>query len=250
MRHLLVTARLDSLTADESDSPTMQWAIRDLEQGGGSTLPQLCDTIQEAMNFQGPDMVRPLTSYFASTLNRGVDTGEFKVYDVTDHLDGSPHGSPIWTQPLEITAAALATSLPPQVAACLTLRARDALSFPVEAPDGADEGFQIDRPRQRRTGRQYLGPLNTLATNGNTSTGARPRQEFVDDAVAYAENLQEDLNDEGMAWCVWSRTNESFSVITRAEMDDSFDVIRSRKVSATSRSVRIFAPVPDLALGA
>lgn len=109
----------------------------------------------------------------------------------------------------------------------------------------------MDRPRQRRTGKLYLGPLTWASADHTIGIdGQRIGNTFRTDVLASAESLQDNVEGEGYLWCVWSRSNGAVSAIERVEMDNSYDVIRKRKAAPTARDARTFAPQPDLALGA
>lgn len=196
--------------------------------------------------------VAPLGALIGQQVSRTANACTVNLYDISGKLElgapdengrrkPPPHGSPIFVDPFTMPPADYPNALPNQMAAVVTLRSRTALESPVE--DGAV------RPRQRGTGRIYLGPLNEGAVTNN-NTNPKVAQRLLDDATAAFEEMQQELNAAGWALSVWSRTRGMLSVVTSVEVDNSFDVIRSRKIKATYRQKRVFAPVPDLALGA
>lgn len=217
----------------------------------------LCERVQSFYSIAPSGQTNPLSYYFSAVIDRAIDICQMKVYDITGKLGNrsetlgpEPHGSPILNFPWEVNAAGTQTSLPQQISCAMTLRARNALNYPVEAPDAGDPGFDIDRPRARRTGKLYLGPLSQDAATASAGLPSRPSTTFTNVALAAAEGLQDAVNVFGYGWGVWSRQNAAISIIERVEVDNSFDVIRKRKATTTTRTPRIFAPVPDLALGA
>lgn len=182
-------------------------------------------------------------TYLTPRLSRSVGECSLKMYDITGHLDGSPHGSPIAEGAFTLPAAGSGQALPPQAAVAITLRARNALLEPVE-------GAPNIRPRQRKTGRIYIGPLNLTAVDSDTGVGDQVKNAMRDNLMRACEDLQDALVDGDYAWGVWSRAEQDLIPVTRVEVDNSFDVIRSRKRGATVRDERTFAPAPALVLGA
>lgn len=197
-----------------------------------------------------PPATQPISHFLSTAISRQANVCELQAYDITNHLDGSPHGSPIAVGNFGIGPAGVDANLAPQVAAVLTLRGRNAWNYPVEAPDAGDDDSQVDRPRQRRTGRLYLGPFNTGAAGTNSQKPAHIDGAFRVTAVHSAEALQDTVNALGYGWAVWSRKNEATSIIERVEIDSSWDTMRSRKARPEVRETLTFVPTPPLALGA
>lgn len=202
-----------------------------------------------------------IAAYTANTVSRAAGACLIRYYDITGKLQGvanakgnivpPPHGSPLTVGAFTLGAAGGATSLPSEVSVVMTLRGRDALERPVETSDGSDAGTLIDRPRQRSTGRLYLGPLTTaaLAAQG-ADNQVRPQVAMMTTMRQAAEKLQDDLNALGFIWCVWSRTEGELKGIVQVETDDAFDTQRRRGAQPAARTATAFIPVPDLALGA
>lgn len=196
---------------------------------------------------------RPLGAYLGSSVSRAANACTIKVYDITGKLlavedeetgrmKPPPHGSPRHVGYFTMPAVADAQNVPSQIASALTLRGRTALAQLVE--DGQE------RPRQQHSGRVFIGPFNEAAVEYAANGVCRPHPEFRNDAVYAAEGLQERLNFFDRALAVWSRKRGDLTVVTSVEMDDSFDVIRSRKATPTLRLKRAFNPVPAIGLGA
>lgn len=163
-----------------------------------------------------------------------------RLYDIGNHLDGSPHGSPIGAFSFTALSAAGDPSrfdLPREVALCLTLRGQLWDELPIEVPDDADPDNVPQRPRQRASGRIYLGPLRGIA--GSTDAGSgdiRPAAAFRATVEASAVALAGNLNTDGFAWVVWSRANAAITVIEAFQTDDAFDTQRRRGSSPTVRT--------------
>lgn len=250
---LLVTATLTHTNGLVKDNYVNTFAI---EKATALTEGDYIEAAHEVAEFYTTmpgENFRALGAYLGSSISRAASGCVVKTYDITDKLlavpdpetgrpKPPPHGSPKYVAGFTMPAVADAQNVPSQIACALTLRGRTALTELVE--DGNE------RPRQQHSGRLFLGPFNEAAVEYAANGVCRPHPEFRNDAVYAAENLQERLNAIGMALAVWSRKRGDLTVVTSAEMDDSFDVIRSRKSSATLRLKRAFNPVPDIALGA
>jgi hypothetical protein len=187
-----------------------------------------------------------ISDYIAGHISRAAEACSLKIYDLFAALDGDPHGSPVYSQNWTLGAAAVADALPAQVASVITLRGRGALLQPVEAGGTPP----LTRPRSRYTGRIYLGPLNGSAVTTSSSGIARSSEGWRNVAGNACEELQEAANADGWIWAVWSRSDAAMRGITSVEIDNSLDVMRSRKQPATERVATVFSPVPSLSLGA
>lgn len=250
MGDLLCTFQFDSVLAGDSVSPTLSFAVHKPGALVVGDATNVLEAIEGAINFTPAGAADSMTSVFSQSINRAVDSGVAKAFDITDHLDGSPHGSPVAVLPIEADAPAGGSAIASQLAVCITLRARNALAFPVEVPPAPPGEPNVQRPRARHSGRMFFGPINSFYQGASPDGEPRPGAGTIGILAAGCEAVQEALNAIGFAWCVWSRKNQAMSVIERVEIDDSFDVIRSRKATPLSRTARIFDPVPDLALGA
>lgn len=163
-----------------------------------------------------------------------------KFYDITGKLNGVANvGSPIRTAGFGIGPQAGASAgLPGEVACVLTLNGQGRADAPVEAPDGADADDLPDRPKQRRTGRIYFGPLavNTLSVvDGLVRPGSNIRDTLRLAAADLETNIEAAL--PGSQWSVWSRKDAALYPIESVSTDNAFDTMRSRGPAATARGV-------------
>lgn len=248
MADLLVTVTHDNLSSWSGDSAQNSFAFKVGVAVDASVLLDIKNAVSSFYNGITGAQAATLSAYMAPFLDRSAGASKVRVYDITgllgiDPVTGRPfpHGSPIDEDSLTLSAS-LGSALPGQVALVLTLRGRDALAQPIEGPGDI-------RPRARRSGRLYLGPLNR-ATLDEPGGQGRPLSAFRDDMLLAAEGLQDALVDGDYAWSVWSRTAAALYPIERAEVDNSYDVIRSRKADTTARSTVTFLPEPALVLGA
>jgi len=95
-----------------------------------------------------------------------------------------------------------------------------------------------------------MGPLNRSAETTSGAGISRSSAGWRNVANNACEELQAQMVADDHIWCIWSRSNANVYGVTSSEIDNSFDVLRSRKSLATERAVTTFAAVPALALGA
>lgn len=261
MSDYLCTVELPHVNGIARDSVVNTFAFRKAIDLSVGEMDLVCGSVIGFYNSPGEGLTAPLGtvgSFISPRINRAIDACTVRLYDITGKLGKNPatgklwaHGSPVRVRPMSLVAAVENTSLPRQVAVCLTLRARDWTLQPVEAAPGAGDDTPTIRPRKRRSGRLYIGPLNAREALGTSPTeDARPSASLTAAMAASAENLQQAVNVNDIDWCVWSRSDAAMHAITEVSVDNSYDVIRSRKLAATARPARVFAPVPPVVLGA
>ena len=267
MRDLLATVTLKNLTGIPKDDFQNSFVIRSVSEIGDWETTDVDDVLPQIVNFYNANQANgaSIAAYLANTISRAAGATVVKFYDITDKLQAVPnangkmqapaHGSPFATGAFTLGAAGGATALPSEVAVVMTLRGRDALTRPVEAADGSDAQAFIDRPRQRSTGRLFLGPFTTAALAAQAGDNqVRPQAAMMTTFRQAAEKLQDDLTAVSvvtpLVWCVWSRQEGTLRAVTSVETDDAFDTQRRRGAQPTVRSAQVFAPVPDIALGA
>lgn len=86
--------------------------------------------------------------------------------------------------------------------------------------------YYADRNLPRQRGRLYLGPWGGL--------NPRPSTQQMNQALGLADGLA-DLGGLNVDWSLWSPTTQQHTRINHAWVDDSWDIIRSRKLPGTSR---------------
>lgn len=194
--------------------------------------------IRNFYNVAAPGASSALASWFSEEMSTAVGVNTHAIYDITGHLDGSPHGSPIYEEPSTFGNPSAATPLPAQVCVAVTLLGNAWATTPVETPDGPDAGGAVDRLRQRRTGKLYLGPLQTAAIQEDATTNvARVNPTLSADIRAACDKLAADIRAvlPGSVWCVWSRADEFLYTITHVQVDRRFDTQRRRAVRSSVR---------------
>lgn len=178
-----------------------------------------------------------LGSRLSPALSRTAFACHVKVYDIGTHLDGTPHGSPFRTDDFTLAAATDPTGLPEEVALVATLEAAGRAGQLVETADGIDADLLRDRPRQRYTGRVYIGPWCISATaQANPDSFARPNGQ--DDLLRahIARQAEYIKTNSGTGWLgVWSRKNEAIREIDQVAVDNAWDTQRRRGAHPTRR---------------
>lgn len=177
-------------------------------------------------------------SHIGTGISRVAGACTIKLYDLTGHLDGSPHGSPMIQDTFTMPGPGTDTTLPEEVALALTLRASGWAEAAVEVPDGPDAGPEVDRPRARHTGKIYFGPFTTDSLVLGTGEKARPTlgtRTVILDAV---ERENDNLLASGHTLCVWSRKFAGLVPITDIQIDDAWDTQRRRGPDPTVRTTR------------
>lgn len=210
--------------------------------------------------FTGTYVGATVSQFIADSVDRTALKHRLDIYDVTAALNGSPHGSPIFSNMFSLNAATGITSLPSECAAVLTYLAAGYATKqtkgPIDAatptPESAiDYGAPAvhsapTNPKARYRGRIYLGPLNINAREGSpTTTHAQVSQTLINTALNAFEGLIDGL--EGAAnpatVAVWSRRDAAMHPVTTVngeaicQMDNAFDTQRRRGSSATAKTV-------------
>lgn len=192
--------------------------------------------------FNNIQTVRKIADYLSPELLRGTDVATIRFYDVSAKLNGDPHGSPVATRPMTLAVTAGGAALPSECAAVVTTRAFGWAIQPVEAPDAdVPPDAKVDRPRQRYTGRFYLGPLrdNTGELAGNVF---RLTADFRQDVLLACSYLFDNALVENWQWSVWSRRNAEFKPIEACQIDNGYDTQRRRGADASQRDTIVLVP--------
>jgi len=168
-------------------------------------------------------------------ISRGLG---WTAYDITAHLNGSPHGAPIASGNYSIPSVGTSTTVIPEgVAACLSYRGNY----------GTDVEFLRDpvthkitaRPRARHRGRIYLGPLDQIAFQQDSTTKrGRLKTLFMTDIMAQLQGAISITDSASNKWQLWhwSKKNASVEPIVQAWVDDRPDYQRRRSDQSTTRS--------------
>jgi hypothetical protein len=162
-----------------------------------------------------------LASRISSKISRAANACTVKYYDVTTHLDGSPHGSPVAIETFTLGAAVDGTCLPEELAVVL--------SFHSTLTDIPEE-VGSTRPAARHRGRIYFGPLNT-ASNQASDCSVEPQTNAALRGAALSF-----LALGSAPWSVWSRANAAMYTVSGGYVDNAFDVQRRRGHAPSART--------------
>lgn len=169
--------------------------------------------------YNGANVHHPLAYNLALTLDRSAGKAKLNVYDITGHLDGSPHGVPIEMDTFTLGASSGDAALPADV--CVGLSFHADITY-------------TGRKAARQRGRVFLGPMadNASVVNQNATTKeAEVGTAFTDDLLSAAATL---LAAEP-TWSVWSRADAALHAVIGGWVQNRFDSQRRRRTAATSR---------------
>jgi hypothetical protein len=233
---ILATVKLPSVTGLPKDDFVNTFAF----QGDATSAPNraaVLSALEDFYNFPARTTEDAgLAWHLARAVSRAAGGVEVKFYDIFDKLDGSPHGSPVGVGSFTLGPAHTgAAALPAEVAVVLTTRALGWQSALVEATTDVIPPALTSRPRQRHTGRVYIGPLNNLVVSESPTGVARVSNAFRDVLQNAASRLFNTTAQAGVAWSVWSRADEVLSSVDHVQVDDAFDTQRRRGHSPTVR---------------
>jgi hypothetical protein len=136
--------------------------------------------------------------------------------------------------------AASAVNLPSEAAIAMSIRG-DVTGLAEEL----NSGFL--RPKSRKRGRVFLGPLNSSVV-GNDPVTFRPKVNLAtrDQILASYTNFKNELDGPGriVHHVVYSTMNATTAPVVLTHVDDAFDTIRSRGEKAIDRSSQVVAQPP------
>jgi hypothetical protein len=239
MADVLVKVTLTKDSGVPADAVTNSFVFTDLPDFTIPIVDGLAIALEDFYNAVPADGNIAIKDRLSSALNNGADQCRMDFYDIAPGLLGQNLGSPIYSTTWQLAAQANSgiNPLPDEVAFCVTLEAQGRANQLVEAPDGIDPGSAMDRPRQRYTGRIFLGPLNDGAKS--TLDGVvRPDVSIRDTALLAFKQLQDSVDaiNVAMDLAVWSRVDRVVRSVDAVSADNAFDTIRSRGPRSTLRT--------------
>lgn len=170
-----------------------------------------------------------LASFISQSMSRVVSTSHIHFYDITTVLDGSPAGSPFHTSSFTLSTPTAATQELPAEVACV-------LSYHASYQTLPERGPNNTRPRQRKRGRIFIGPLNTSAVGTTIAGRVTVHQNFQETLAACAATLMgQPIADA--RWVQWSRVNRDYWLVVGGHIDDAFDTQRRRGEDADNRKL-------------
>lgn len=197
-----------------------------------------------------------IAQFLSPVISRVTNACHARMYDLDDGAGGIKDvltpgvilGSPIAETAWTLNAAGgTENPLPNEVAMVCTLNALGRDAAAVEIPDTGDPGSEPDRPKQRRTGRVYIGPLNFTA---QTAASSQPIpvdlfEDTVRGAIINADEWLRTASDTGPAGNrlgVWSRKDRIVRGLEAVTTDNAWDTVRRRGRGPTIRQT---SPVPN-----
>lgn len=239
------TARLNRVTAVPRDASVNVFHVF-------SSNPMDQD-LADALGASFSGFYNTMAPFIGSQISRGTDAHivEFAALSTGQPGVGDDTAAPAgWFHPFTLSGVNAGTNLPSEVAACLSWRAAGALNVNEEGPGGT-------RPRARKRGRTYVGPLTTASMT--TIIGSNIpifNQGFCEALVEAGIDLLNDLafGDDTALLCVYSPTSGQYQLINHAHVDNAPDTIRSRGEVSNFREERDFdlgviQEIPDQVFG-
>lgn len=165
-----------------------------------------------------------LADFIGEQVSRAV-THELQAYTITSGPMGSPRNTEPWLGPqAPIISDA---NLPSECAGVL--------SFHADLTGVAEESG-ASRPRARRRGRLFIGPLIIGAISADLDNPVLSVT-FTATMRAAATHMFDEAQAAGFTWSVWSREDDTLRPVVAGWTDNAVDIQRRRGTEATLRTV-------------
>lgn len=221
---LLIRAQMEASTGLPADRVINDFAFSDSTAQSGAEITALFAMVSgfyRNTQVSGASLGSRLSNY----INRGA-THELQAYRIVAGALGSPLQTEDWLGP---TTAAGADGLPAECAAVLSFHAN---------LTGVLEESGATRPRARRRGRLFIGPLGTTALTLSTAPYYL-NSTFLSIMREAAVELYDAATAVSTPWAVWSRTDATVRPIVAGWTDNAPDTMRSRGPKANVRTAWI-----------
>lgn len=186
----------------------------------------LRDEVIAFYNDNAPSPAQNIASYISREAVRTAGASSIDIYEVPDAP--AALGSPVYTADWTLGASNTALMLPAEVAVKLSAHA---------SYTGVVEEVGDTRPRARRRGGIYLGPLNDTACATQNPATVAVQHVHPDMMAVVVGAAGEHLVTGALAlqwgWGVWSRTDWAIREIVAWKVDNAFDTIRGRGSGST-----------------
>jgi hypothetical protein len=223
---------------------TASWSF-EFESDTATDFSNISAVITACQNFvttAGTGGAASIGFYLSASVDRATNHAAVTVYDITGHLDGSPHGSPVAMQNFTIpVGSGSAQAFPEGCAAALSFRG----DYGTDVEFGGSPPGRT-RPRARDRNRVYIGPLSSVCAQKDATTGrCEWSSTFVTDALAALFSLSGTHTAGGDAWNfrVWSKKDAALKLPTESWMDNRVDYQRRRSDEGGVRVYRALASV-------
>jgi len=200
--------------------------VADLADGAGC--------VQQFFNFTTAGI--GVGSYIGAQISRAANAHIVEYYDITAHLDGSAHGSPILVSPFSVIDPVGATVIPSECSAVVTLYGAGRPTAPVSIPNPSPPPPTL-RPKQSLTGRLYVGPLTSDGFEVGASNEVQLSAALITVLKAGATETLNQATAATVFWDVWSRRNASIASIFGGRIDNAPDTQRRRGQEPTTRTL-------------
>jgi hypothetical protein len=210
------TAIIEKVSGIDADASVNVWHFETVLEPSPADIQAVGDGL--IAFYQGAQ------SLFPNNVASGVDAHRIEIARVLPGAAGEADDTVsalIGTRIFQMQTGA-AFSLPNEVAACLSFRA---------SIDGFAEESGLIRPRARRRGRVFIGPLDldtlaAIAPNNEPRFSVTSRETMLDayDALTTATAAASANLRHG----VYSRTNGDIEPVVQVSVDSEFDTMRSR----------------------
>jgi len=186
-----------------------------------------------------------LCQFLGPQLSRVTNGVQVRYYDLTGHLDGSATGSPAYQDAFTLGPEDVAgpPACPSEVCGVLTIRGQGWDTSPIDIPGGAPGPAGDVRPRQRHSGRLFLGPIDTGALTTDGTTGRTTLSTYFRSTVCHAAKVLAnnwDALNLSPDWAVWSRVAGVVIKVVAAQCDDAPDTQRRRGIAPSTRDLVTF----------
>jgi len=219
MSEILVVAELKAISGIKDDDAQNTWAF----QNPSTSAPT---DVATAAFTKLATFYSNIGMFIGPSIDRTAGIHTLTAYDLAAQLEtpGAGLGTPIATGTFTITAPTVSVGLPAEVSTVLSFHA---------SLVGSVVEVGSTRPRSRRTGRVYIGPLSLgTATGSGPNFETRPTTGWQTSLKNAAVAL---LTGADAIWSVYSRVDHVLRAVDGGWVDNAFDTQRRRGVKPTSR---------------
>lgn len=220
------TATLPTIGGDPLDSTTNSFTFA-VDSVDSTSIADAISTVNDF--YTHVIGANSIGSVLHESLSRAANACVIRCYDISAHLDGTAHGSPVGLGTFTLPSSAGSSPVLPEGVCCVGTF-HSAYGSDVEFLSGT-------RPRARDRGRLYIGPLDETWVSVNSTTKrvfcAATRMGIVAGHMDYMRT-----NPHGLCvWSVWSRKNAITHPVVGGWVDDRFDYQRRREDQGVVRSI-------------
>jgi len=220
MPNLLVQVTLPASSGMAEDNAVNTFAIN--QGGDGLNDLAFADAIIDFYNAAHATFGVSVAGFLSSHVARTPLAATVKLFTINGAL---PMGSPRFLKPWTVGGLnnTNATPLPAEVAFAITLEAAGRADAPVETGGG------LQRPKQRHTGRIFLGPLvnQTVELVGGIARPSEQLQLVCRDHIVRLDNALK-VASTVADLAVWSRKDGVVRSLEAVSTDNAFDTQRRR----------------------